>query len=106
MDGIIQGRKPVSSPPLFAHVSLSRKGMPGPGVEGARTPKILISIQGQTLNNVGSSPVIFVISSLLPWSTICCYLTGHKQCINIKIFSGQGADEYMQNVAYRKVLEK
>jgi hypothetical protein len=23
---------------------------------------------------------IFVVSDLLPWSAICCYLTGHKQC--------------------------
>jgi hypothetical protein len=23
---------------------------------------------------------IFSISGLLPWSAVCCYLTGHKQC--------------------------
>jgi hypothetical protein len=23
---------------------------------------------------------IFAISSLFPWSTICCYLTGHERC--------------------------
>jgi len=31
--------------------------------------------QGQTFNNVGG---IFAVSSLFPWSPICCYFTGHK----------------------------
>ncbi len=33
--------------------------------------------QGQTLNKRWG---IFAISSLLPWSAICCYLKSHKQC--------------------------
>jgi hypothetical protein len=32
----------INKPPPFAHVSMSRKGMPGP--RGGGTPKILISI--------------------------------------------------------------
>jgi hypothetical protein len=42
------------------------------------------------------------ISSLLPWSAVSCYLT---RSANIKIFSGQGPDEYMWNVIHREVLE-
>ncbi len=69
------------------------------------------------------------VSGLLPWLAVCCYLMGHKQCkhqdfqrprsrwihvecdiqaisqvtssANIKIFSDQGPDGYMQNVVYR-----
>jgi len=45
---------------------------------------------------------IFVISGLLPWSAVCCYLMGHKQC---KHQDFQGPGEYVQNVVYREVLE-
>jgi hypothetical protein len=47
---------------------------------------------------------IFAVSSLLPWSAVCCYITATSGA-NIKIFSSQGPDEYMRNVVYREVLE-
>ncbi len=44
------------------------------------------------------------VSSLFPWSAVCCYLTVTSSA-NIKIFSGQGPHGYMRNVVYREVLE-
>jgi hypothetical protein len=44
------------------------------------------------------------ISSRLPWSAVCCF-SRVTSSANIKIFSGQGPDEYMRNVIYREVLE-
>jgi hypothetical protein len=67
------------------------------------TPKILISI----LSSISCSSGIwgiFAVSGLLQWSAVCCYLRGPSSA-NIKIFSGQGLDEYMRNVVYREVFE-
>jgi hypothetical protein len=66
----------INNPTPSAHVLLSRKGMSSPM---GGTPKILISI---------SAAISQVTSSA-----------------NIKIFSGQGPNEYMWNVIYREVLE-
>jgi hypothetical protein len=43
-----------------------------------------------------------LVSGLLSWSAVCCYLTSSA---NIKIFSSQGPDGYMRNVVCREVLE-
>jgi hypothetical protein len=59
---------------LSTHVSLFRKSMPGPGLWS------------------------------LPWSAVCCYLTGHKQCKH-QDFQQPGSHEYMRNVVCREVLE-
>ncbi len=58
---------------------LSKKGMPGPDFD----------------INISNKPNI---------SAVCYYLTVTSSA-NIKIFSGQGPNEYMQNVVYREVLE-
>ncbi len=57
--------------------------------------------QGQTLNNVEvylSSPVFYHGQLYVAISRV-------TSNANIKIFSGQGPNEYMQNVIYREVLE-
>jgi hypothetical protein len=64
--------------PLSVHVSLSRKGIPGPK-GGGGTPKILISISS-SISCLSGIWGIFAVSGLLPWSAVCCYFTGHKQC--------------------------
>ncbi len=109
------GKKTLAAPPLppslCTCVTVQERHAWPPGEGGGGIPKILISIQGQTLNNVGSSPVIFVISSLLPWSTVCCYLMGHKQCKHqdFQKTSRFSAARVLMNtcriVIYRKVLE-
>jgi hypothetical protein len=57
--------------------------------------------QGETLNNVGvylSSPVFYHGQLYVAISRV-------TSTTNIKIFSGQGPNEYMWNVVYREVLE-
>jgi hypothetical protein len=46
---------------------------------------------------------ICCLPGLFPWS-VCCYLTGYKQCKH-QDFQRQGPDGYMRNVVYKKVLE-
>ncbi len=87
----------INNPPS-AHVSLSRKGMPGPRVSVSLKQR---SSHGTMSTNVCSYSYlseicndnqresrldieqhwgIFVVSGLFSWLVVCCYLTGHKQC--------------------------
>jgi len=57
--------------------------------------------QGQTLNNLGvnlPSPVFYHGQMYVGISWV-------TSSANIKIFNGQGPDEYMWNVVYKEVLE-
>jgi len=75
----------INNPPS-AHVSLFRKGMPGPKEGHPQDFDILpspIFYHGQ----------LYVVISRVTSNA------------NIKIFIGQGPDVYMQNVVYREVLE-
>jgi hypothetical protein len=45
------------------------------------------------------------ICRLRSFTMVSCMLLSHTSSANIKIFSGQGPDEYMRNVVYREVLE-
>jgi hypothetical protein len=88
-------------PPPSAHVSLSRKGMPGPR---GGTPKILISI----LSSISCSSGIWGIylpSPIFYHGQLYVTISRVTSSANIKIFNRQGPDEYMWNVVYREVLE-
>jgi hypothetical protein len=65
----------INNPRPYAHVLLSRKGMPGPGLRSFYCGQLYVAI-----SQVTSSA-------------------------NIKIFSSQGPDGYMRNVVCREVLE-
>jgi ATP-dependent exoDNAse (exonuclease V) alpha subunit len=57
--------------------------------------------QGQTLNNVG----VYLPSPVFYHGQLYVVISRVTSSANIKIFSGQGPNEYMRNVVYRKVLE-
>ncbi len=57
--------------------------------------------QGHTLNNVG----VYLLSPVFYHGQLYVAISRVTSNANIKIFSGQGPDEYMQNVVYREVLE-
>ncbi len=57
--------------------------------------------QGQTLNNVG----VYLPSLVFYYGQLYVVISRVTSSANIKIFGGQGLDEYMQNVVYREVLE-
>jgi hypothetical protein len=57
--------------------------------------------QGRTLNNVG----VHFPSSVFYHSQLYVVISWVISSANIKIFNGQGLDEYIQNVVYREVLE-
>jgi ABC-type amino acid transport system permease subunit len=57
--------------------------------------------QGQTLNNVG----VYLPSPVFYHGQLYVVISWVTSNANIKIFSGQGPDEYMQNMVYREVLE-
>jgi hypothetical protein len=57
--------------------------------------------QGQTLNNVG----VYLPSSIFYHGQLYVAISRVINSANIKIFSGQGLDEYMWNVVYKEVLE-
>jgi len=57
--------------------------------------------QGQTLNNVG----VYLSSSVFSHGQLYVAISRVTSSANIKIFSGQGLDGYMQNVVYKEVLE-
>ncbi len=57
--------------------------------------------QGQTLNNVG----VYLPSPVFYHGQLYVVISRVTSSAKIKIFSGQGPDEYMQNVVYREVLE-
>ncbi len=57
--------------------------------------------QGQTLNNVG----VYLPSLVFYHGQLYVAISRVTSNANIKIFSGQGPDEYMWNVVYREVLE-
>jgi hypothetical protein len=57
--------------------------------------------QGQTLNNVG----VYLPSPVFYHGQLYVAISWVTSNANIKIFSGQGFDEYMRNVVYREVLE-
>jgi hypothetical protein len=57
--------------------------------------------QGQTLNNVE----IYLPSPVYSHGQLYVAIPQVTSSADIKIFSGQGPDEYMQNVVYREVLE-
>jgi ATP-dependent exoDNAse (exonuclease V) alpha subunit len=74
--------------------------------------------QGQTLNNVEVyllSPVfyhdqlnnveVYLPSPVFYHDQLYVAISWVTSSANIKIFSGQGFNEYMQNVVYREVLE-
>jgi hypothetical protein len=71
------GKKTLAEINNSAHVSLFKKGMHGPG--GGHPQDFDISISSSISCSSGIWG-IFVVSGLLPWSAVCCYLTGHKQC--------------------------
>ncbi len=57
--------------------------------------------QGQTLNNVG----VYLPSPVFYHGQLYVGISRVTSSANIKIFSGQGPDEYMRNVVYKEVLE-
>jgi ATP-dependent exoDNAse (exonuclease V) alpha subunit len=57
--------------------------------------------QGQTLNKVG----IYLSSPVFYHGQLYVAISRVTSNANIKIFSGQGPDEYIRNVVYREVLE-
>jgi hypothetical protein len=57
--------------------------------------------QGQTLNNVG----VYLLFLVFSHGQLHVIISRVASNANIKIFSGQGLDGYMQNVVYREVLE-
>jgi hypothetical protein len=65
----------INNPLPSAHVSLSRKGMPGPGSPVFYNGQLYVAISRVTSR------------------------------ANVKIFSSQGLNGYMGNVVYREVLE-
>jgi ATP-dependent exoDNAse (exonuclease V) alpha subunit len=62
---------------------------------------IINKSQGQTLNNVG----VYLPSAVFYHGQLYVVISRVTSNANIKIFSGQGLDEYMRNVVYIKVLE-
>jgi ATP-dependent DNA helicase PIF1 len=57
--------------------------------------------QGHTLNNIG----VYLPSLIFYHGQLYVAITQVTSSANIKIFSGQGPEEYMRNAVYRKVLE-
>jgi ATP-dependent exoDNAse (exonuclease V) alpha subunit len=57
--------------------------------------------QGQTLNNVG----VYLPSPIYSHGQLYVVISRVTSNANIKIFSGQGLDGYIQNVVYKEVLE-
>ncbi len=57
--------------------------------------------QGQTLNNVG----VYLPSPIFYHGQLYVVISQVTSSANIKIFSGQGPDEYVRNVVHREVLE-
>jgi ATP-dependent DNA helicase PIF1 len=57
--------------------------------------------QGQTLNNIG----VYLPSLIFYHGQLYVAISRVTSIANIKIFNGQGSDEYMWNVVYRVVLE-
>jgi len=57
--------------------------------------------QGQTFNNVG----VYLPSPVYSHGQLYVVISRVTSSANIKIFSGQGPDRYMQNVVYKEVLE-
>jgi ATP-dependent DNA helicase PIF1 len=57
--------------------------------------------QSQTLNNIG----VYLPSLVFYHGQLYVVISRVTSSANIKIFSGQGLDEYMRNVVYREVLE-
>ncbi len=57
--------------------------------------------QGQTLNNVG----VYLPSPVFYHGQLYVAISQVTRSANIKIFSGQGLDEYMRNVVYKEVFE-
>ncbi len=57
--------------------------------------------QGQTLNNVG----VYLPSPIFSHGQLYVAISRVTSSANVKIFSGQGPNGYMQNVVYREVLE-
>jgi hypothetical protein len=62
---------------------------------------IINKSQRQTLNNVG----VYLPSPVFSHGQLYVAISRVTSNANIKIFSGQGPDGYMQNLVYRKVLE-
>jgi len=57
--------------------------------------------QGQTLNNVG----VYLPSPVFYHGQLYVAISRVTSNVNIKVFNGQGLDEYMWNVVYREVLK-
>jgi ATP-dependent exoDNAse (exonuclease V) alpha subunit len=57
--------------------------------------------QGQTLNTVG----VYLPSPVFYHGQLYVAILRVTSSANIKIFNGQGPNEYMRNVVYREVLE-
>jgi hypothetical protein len=72
-----------------------KKGMPSPG--GGHPQDFDI--------NISNKPNIYLWSSVFSHGQLYVAISWVISSANIKIFNGQGLDGYMQNVAYREVLE-
>jgi ATP-dependent DNA helicase PIF1 len=62
---------------------------------------IINKSQGQTLNNVG----VYLPSPVYSHGQLYVVISLVTNSANIKIFSSQGPNGYVQNVVYKKVLE-
>jgi ATP-dependent exoDNAse (exonuclease V) alpha subunit len=62
---------------------------------------IINKSQGQTLDNIG----VYLPSPVYSHGQLYVTISRVTSSANIKIFSGQGPDGYMQNVVYKEVLE-
>jgi hypothetical protein len=87
--------------PPSVHVSLSRKGVPGP--RGGHP-------QDFDINIVVNFPIqvafgLYLPSSIFYHGQLYVAISQVTSSANIKIFSSQGPDEYMRNVICREVLE-
>jgi hypothetical protein len=93
---------------FIPHIIMSPSGTDWPFVLHYRQFLVRVTLamtinksQGQTLNNIG----VYLPSPVFYHGQLYVVISRVTRSANIKIFSGQGPDEYMRNVVYREVLE-